>query len=536
VSYFGTLFSGRGRRLKDPKIVGLGCFGLLVAGAILLLLASLLLPQIAHPFAITLWKHWPGLILLGLAVASAVMAAWRRPVIFIPLTIFFFILWVASGIFGEAWRYEAYLDETNIQNIQTEPETTGFRFLPLEVAETTASNKISDPTVTPGNADPLINGSQAKWIVPLEPNNFATKYTGKQPGDLIINTTADVTQDNTQFDPGYGLCCFNRGIGWNSVSKTFWADYSPRNYMTVLDGETVIVQPYLSYHLSWQGIIPLEVPQYDGILVFHSDETIEDLSPSEAASKYPGGRFFPEEMAEYFSHAYQYKDGIWNAWFAHQNMPDVPHLGSGSSNGGESDSNNASNKTKPNQFPFLIPTASGPEWYSAVEPYGTSKSAYMAYYVNATDGAVQTYKFEQPLVGPDRAETFVNNAFNQLKGTYFYEPRPVVKGGNLYWMLSASASGTPDVQFTALVDAYSEDVIKLKNQSEVERVVNGEDPRKVGEVVSSSGSGTDQPSSSGADSSTGSSSASSGESTISNAELAKELRKAADRLEKAGGR
>jgi hypothetical protein len=266
--------------------------------------------------------------------------------------------------------------------------------------------------------------------------------------------------------------------------------------------------------------------------VFRSDGSIEDLSPSEAASKYSGGRFFPEEMAEYFSHAYQYKDGIWNAWFTHQNMPDVPHLGSDSNNGSNSDSS----KTKPNQFPFLIPTDSGPEWYSAVEPYGTSKSAYMAYYINATDGAVQIYKFEQPLIGPDRAETFVNNAFNQLKGTSFYEPRPVVKGGNLYWMLSASASGTPDVQFTALVDAYSEDVIKLKNQSEVERVVNGEDPRKVGEVVSSSGSGLDQPSSSSAGSSTDSSSASGGESTISNAELAKELREAADRLEKAGGR
>jgi hypothetical protein len=532
VSYFGTLYSGRGRELKDPKIVGLSCFGLLVAGAVLLLIAGLLVPQIIHPFAMALWEHWPGLILLGLAVASAVMAAWRRPVIFIPLAIFFFILWISSGIFGEAWRYEAYLDETNIQNIQTEPETTGFRFLPLEVAETTATNKVSDPTVTPGNADPLINGSQAKWIVPLEPNNFSTKYTGKQPGDLVINTTADVTQDNTEFDPGYGLCCFNRGIGWNSVGKKFWADYSPRNYMTVLDGETVIVQPYLRYHLSWRGIIPLEVPQYGGVLVFRSDGSIEDLSPSEAASKYSGGRFFPEEMAEYFSHAYQYKDGIWNAWFTHQNMPDVPHLGSDSNNGSNSDSS----KTKPNQFPFLIPTDSGPEWYSAVEPYGTSKSAYMAYYINATDGAVQIYKFEQPLIGPDRAETFVNNAFNQLKGTSFYEPRPVVKGGNLYWMLSASASGTPDVQFTALVDAYSEDVIKLKNQSEVERVVNGEDPRKVGEVVSSSGSGLDQPSSSSAGSSTDSSSASGGESTISNAELAKELREAADRLEKAGGR
>jgi phosphatidate phosphatase PAH1 len=68
--------------------------------------------------------------------------------------------------------------------------------------------------------------------------------------------------------------------------------------------------------------------------------------------------------------------------------------------------------------------------------------------------------------------------------------------------------------------------------------VYGEDPRKVGEVVSSSGSESDQSassnSSSSVDSSTSASSPSGGEASLSNAELAKELREAADRLEKAG--
>ena len=88
MSYFCTLYSGRVRRLKDPKIAGLGCFGLLVAAAVLLLIAGLLLPQIVHPFAMALWEHWPGLILLGLALASGVMAVWRA-VIFVPLAFFF---------------------------------------------------------------------------------------------------------------------------------------------------------------------------------------------------------------------------------------------------------------------------------------------------------------------------------------------------------------------------------------------------------------------------------------------------------------
>jgi hypothetical protein len=105
-----------------------------------------------------------------------------------------------------------------------------------------------------------------------------------------------------------------------------------------------------------------------------------------------------------------------------------------------------------------------------------------------------------------------------------------VKNGNLYWMLSASASGTPDVQFTALVDAHSEDVIRLNNQQEVERVVNGEDPRKVGQVVSGSGASTDTTQPTTSTTSGGSSDVSS----MSNEQLAKELREAADRLEKAG--
>jgi hypothetical protein len=86
------------------------------------------------------------------------------------------------------------------------------------------------------------------------------------------------------------------------------------------------------------------------------------------------------------------------------------------------------------------------------------------------------------------------------------------------------------VQFTALVDAHSEDVIRLNNQQEVERVVNGEDPRKVGQVVSGSGASTDTTTATTSTTSGGSSDVSS----MSNEQLAKELREAADRLEKQG--
>ena len=511
-------------RNVDPKQARRGCGIALLLGVVALLLVFWLASPLLHPFVMTVWKHWPGWTMLALALVGLVLTLNGRYRLGVPVLVVFTLLWLIGALFGSLWKQESYLAATDITNLSTEPETTGYRFLPLEVARTTATNKTTDPQVTPGEVEPLVVGDTANWIVPEEPNNFSTKYFGSQPGFLTINTTADTKRDTTEFAPGYGICCFDgRSLWWSSIKRHFFADYMPESYMTELNGETVIVQPYLTYYPDFSHVLPVMVLRFGGILVFYSDGTSEDLSPEEAASKHPGGRFFPHELASYFAQSYQLKNGIWNYLFTHKDQPDVPKLGSSDS---KSDS-------KSNEFPFLIPTQDGPEWYTAVEPYGASKSAYMSYYIDATTGEVKTYKFSEPLVGPDRAESFVNNAFNTLKGTSFYEPRPLVKNGNLYWMLSASASGTPDVQFTALVDAYSEDVIRLDNRQAVERVVNGEDPHNVGQVIASSGTPSQ---SSGASTETTpastSSPSSSDLSTVSDQDLARLLREAADRLEK----
>jgi hypothetical protein len=509
---------GRSRDWKSRDILKPLAIGAAVL-LVILLISFLIASPLFHPFAIAIWKHWPGLVVLGIALGGVLLTLYERALIGVPIAIIF-VLWAVIGsVLGDAWKKEVFLANTNIEQLQTEPETTGFRFLPLEVAQTTATNKTTDSQVTPTNPEPIVSGNSATWIVPEEPNNTQMKYFGQQPGYLTVNTTADTERYTTGYTPGFGLCCFSgRSVPWTSIRKHFWADYQ-EEYMTNLSGETVIVKPYLTYYLSFAHVLPVMVPEYGGVLIFHADGTSEDLTPSEAAQEYPEGRFYPHELAKYFSQSYQYKNGIINALFVHNDMPDVPKLG-------------AKDDKSANEFPFLLPVEGRSVWYTAAEPYGASKSVKISYYIDATTGAVQVYDYgnSAAYVGPDRAESYVNNAFNTLKGTSFYEPRPLVKNGNLYWMLSASASGTPDVQFTALVDAHSEDVIRLNNQQEVERVVNGEDPRKVGQVVSGSGASTDTTQSTTSTTSGGSSDVSS----MSNEQLAKELREAADRLEKAG--
>jgi len=494
--------SGAGKDINPKQIVLAGGYllaAVLMIGAILFFIA----PPLVHPFVLLVYARWPSWLIFGLFVAGIVLALFGRRRLGVSMIVVFGLFWLATVVFGSAWQHLSYLNHTNLQRLGAEPETTGIRYLPLEVSNTASTNKSTDPTVTPGGVEPLVEGDDARWIAAREPNNFYQKYFGNQPGVLLINTTADVETDSTEFNPGYGLCCFSNRLGWSAVKEHFWADYSPEDYPYLLDGEIVIVKPYLTYYFDF----PVMVPQYGGVLIFHHDGSVEDLTPDEAASKYPEGRFFPHEMASYFARSYQYKDGIINAWFYHRDMPDVPHLDA------------------QNQFPFLIPTDQGPQWYTAVEPYGVGKSAYKAYYQNATTGEVGVYDFPEPLVGPDRAESFASNAFQQLKNAYFIEPRPVVQDGKLYWMLSATTSSYPDVNFTALVDAYSEDVYKLDNRDAVERFVAGEDPGKVGQKVTTSSSTTTSSSETTAKSTT------SQQGRPSDEELIQMLRDAADRLE-----
>ena len=247
----------------DPKQAARGCGIALVVGVILCLLVLWLASPLLHPIAMTVWKHWPGWTVLALALVGLILTLNGSLRLGVPLLVIFTVLWLIGGIFGSWWKYESYLTNTEITQLTTEPETTGFRFLPLEVAETTATNKTTDSQVTPGEVEPLVVGDTANWIVPETPNNFSTKYFGNQPGFLTINTTADTSRDTTEYAPGYGLCCFNnRSLWWSSIKRHFFADYTEESYMTELNGEVVIVQPYLTYYPDFSHVLPVMVPEF----------------------------------------------------------------------------------------------------------------------------------------------------------------------------------------------------------------------------------------------------------------------------------
>lgn len=476
------------QRDLPPKTVALGCLGLLGAGVVLLFVFYWIAPVIAHPFIYALCAHWPSWVSLAVLVFGVGLIGVERPGIGIPISAIGFIACATLFVMGSAWQHVSYLENTSITQLDAEPESAGFRFLPYEVASTVGSNKASDSSVDLNDFEPYVDGEEPGWISAREYRTFANQITYDQPGVFSISSHSDATTDDTSIPHGFGVCCFE-DFRWESVRQHFWADYSPRAYPTLLNGQPVVVQPYLTRYFDF----PVMVPQWAGSQIYWPDGTIEDLSAEGIANKYPGSRLFPQEMAEYFADAYQYKNGIWNAWFTHVDMPEVPKI-----------------EGMKNQMPYLIPTESGSTWYMAVEPYGKSnKSVYMAYYVDATTGDVSIYKFGENLIGPERALTYPPAKYQELKNLVMLEPRPVVRDGDLYWLMSATTSDYPNVQFTAVLNAKTEEVFRLDSQEAVEAFVAGDDSKASGETTQSS-------------------------DEAPNEELVQLLRQAADVLEKGG--
>lgn len=484
---------------------GCGCLPVAIAVVVGMVGTYLIAPAVVHPFAYALYAHWPfWLMVVALVVGVFLLLDDDRDggglffLVGVGLSIIGVFGVLTFMVMGGAWKHIAYLERTSVVEMESEPDTTGLRYLPYEVAAKNGQSKSTESWVSLDDFEPAMDESgEAYWISARRPNGLVNSIRNPQHGALTVRAASDVNVIDTEIPSGIGSCCLDANT-WQAVNTRFWADYSPRPYPYVLNDELVVIRPYLWHRPSF----PVMVPEYAGVLIFREDGSVEDLTPDEAAEKYPTGRFFPEEMVEYFNASYQYKDGILNAWFFFRDMPDVPEI-----------------EGMTNQMPYFIPTDDGPAWYSAVEPYGSSnQSVYAAYYQDATTGDVSIYEFPEARIGPERALTFPPAEYQELKNLVILEPRPVIRSGELFWLMSATTDQYPDVQFSAVLNASTREVFRLDDQEAVRAFVES------GTVPSQPGGGSGE--------ATASDSEATGAPT--DEELIQLLRDAADALDKGG--
>ena len=150
-------------------------------------------------------------------------------------------------------------------------------------------------------------------------------------------------------------------------------------------GPRVIV-PYLEY----KGLL-VRRPVLGGVFVVSPDGAIEDLEPEEAARRpelASSGRILPDTQARRIQDAYQYKGGIWNAWFVHEDQTQITD-------------------TDSNPQPYLVDFGGdlGTQWVTVAEPYGRAFAASVVFMTDTETGRTRIWRVprETSLSGNRRA-------------------------------------------------------------------------------------------------------------------------------------
>ena len=223
--------------------------------------------------------------------------------------------------------------------------------------------------------------------------------------------------------------------------------------------------PYLEY----KGIL-IRRPVLGGVFVVAPDGKIEDLEPEEAARRpelAETGRVFSDTQARRIQEAYQYKGGLWNAWFVHENQTRITD-------------------TETNRQPYLVDFGAaglGTQWVSVAEPYGRAFAASAIFLTDATTGKTRIWRVpaRTSLSGNRRALQAVRAV--SIPGIDFgdggpnatgsgnfrvVEPRPVfVKSGQsgaagrLVYLTSIIPKEANSVSKTVVVDAETNKLVAI---------------------------------------------------------------------------
>ena len=443
--------------------------GCLIACVLLLVLAIITAPAFHWLWFGLLWRHMTGsvliLVCMVIAVRAIVRGGWkaRLRILSALLPLLVFLILYARIADGLAHWY--LVRDVQANALDALPETSEVRYLPLEVAERYARNKIQDSRYEVGDIDPQDVGGELDWVAPRVPTGLWNRLFSQADGFMVVKPDGQVETVHQAMTYGEGMGITTH-ITWPLWKRRYAVDL-PEFYYFSYKGQVLAIAPYVSYRY----VFPVQVPYWGGVFVIHSDGQIEDLSPQQAMAdaRLSGQWLYPEALARAIGDAWGYRGGVLNAWFSHRDQGELPSMSSWS-----------------NQMPYLLPTPDGPQWFIGLEPYGPSYSIFKMLFVDARSGLVQIKELPQDagLIGPVAALGYVRSAFptynwysrgeKESSGDVLaVEPRPIIKDGTLHWQSSVTNTAYAGVRRTALVNAYTSEVIYFESLDEMRAFLAG---------------------------------------------------------------
>lgn len=400
-------------------------------------------------FLLYFFRPWFHGIILGLytnpmfvvAVIFGILALYLRSakastqtlIIVSSITIIAVILQLASPLIIQLYLVNSYEPVIIDQLI----ESTNPRVVPMAVAQRFGTDSLQKSRERLGDFDPImVNGTQY-WVSPRIPNSPVLYFIQKVQGVLLVNAESESRQTrliDQEFKFGENIGIFDN-IYWQLYKQKYLANIDEIYYI-YHNEEFKLVAPYITYRFRF----PVMVPQFGGVFVVSADGKISQYEPHEIPEFLQESRVFPASLARLKVESYKYNNGVWNAWFIHEDQIEITDL-----------------PGQTNHQPFLLDTVEGLKWVIATEPFGDSRGVFKIFFVDAVTGEIKLYELDtmQTLTGPIQVVSFAVSQFPLIDWTAsrIIEPRPYIQNGELYWMLSIVARDYAGISQTIFVNA-----------------------------------------------------------------------------------
>ena len=446
-----------------------------VAAAIVALVLLWLVRPIWHGFAMFIWTQplvWLTPVLLlaaGAWLLRRSQRSWKtledlrtgvRPPTYLfafPALAFFAFIFVAA--INAPLVGKAIVDNTDYESIPGLPAGGKVRLVPREVAEVNASSAFNSPTETLTNFRIVNTADGLVWTALRTPQGAFRIFSKKSQGLVKLDaeqTARTLRQVDAELEIAPGLQITDN-LRWRLLKRRFLISLEEPVGIETPDGPRLLV-PYLEY----KGLL-IRRPVLGGVFVVAPDGSIEDLEPEEAARRPElalTGRIFSDTQARRIQEAYQYKGGLWNAWFVHENQTRIED-------------------TETNRQPYLVDFGAaglGPQWVSVAEPYGRAFAASAIFLTDATTGKTRIWRVPstKSLSGNRRALQAVRavsipgidygDSGPGATGTGNFrvvEPRPVFVEGRLVYLASIIPKELNAVSKTVVVDAETNKLVAI---------------------------------------------------------------------------
>ncbi len=376
------------------------------------------------------------------------------------------LLFLLLGSWGRATYLAQTLPYEKIERLYD--SSTRVRLMPFEVAYRYAKDSLQLSQYRLGTGNMVLRDGKLSWVFPLRPDGLVITFTRQNKGILVVDaTTQEKNSEMIQRDMrvGEGMQITDN-LWWNLFRKRYFVTTEDPYYIDK-DGEIYTIVPAVRYEFRLYWGIVHTVPRFAGLFLVDTQGTVAFLSPEEARENpiTAGNRIFPELLAREYVNAYQFKLGVLNKLFIHEDQIQIQDVTS---------------PIQINRQPFLIMTEKGPMWLVATEPYGESHGIFKIFIVDAVTGRLMLYELPEQgiLTGPVRAADYVRRANPIVDWSRFelVEPLPFIRDGHLFWKFAVIPGDAAGIAYQAFVNSESNEVVEAQTDQDVAAFLAGRTP------------------------------------------------------------